>query len=119
MINMTPVKKSTLSGGVAVDSEESETAWEYQQSLTGASTGEWIAFPIGADSLSLILQIISGTGRLEYTTDSIDSVIANTAIAQNWDAGNVAVTTSNVVFPISAWRAVCVSGSLKAMGRAQ
>ena len=92
---------------------------EYTETITGAGNGVAVLLPIEIYGVAVTLQIISGTAKVQSTTDSISNVQAGTAQWVDWPAGAVAVTTQDYARAVTALRAVCVSGQCKVMMRGQ
>jgi hypothetical protein len=103
------------------EGDQKIVAWEYEQSLSGAGNGDSILIPDEVKQITLTLSFATGaTGRVEATTSSIAKVKAGTAVWVAWDAGVVATTTQDALYPVTAIRAVQVAtGTVKLEVRAQ
>lgn len=104
---------------MAKKSNFEQLPFHYKQELTGAVTGDWVIFPLFDDKgnkLTRLLYTLSptgGQGRVEVTTDSEEDVKAGIAIPTNWPQGNVTVLTQDDSVPVTAFRLVCVSGTVR------
>lgn len=93
-------------------------AWEFAEDLAGAANGSPFYVPRNSVGVSVTLQIISGTAKVQSTTDLLDEVAAGSAVWVDWPSGAVAATTQDYVRAVTALRGVCVSGSCRVMLRA-
>lgn len=91
---------------------------EFAENLSGAGNGTVFTLPLFAQGCAVTLQISSGTAKIQSTTDTRAVVEAGSAVWVDWPSGAVAATTQDYVRNVTALRAVCVSGTCRAMFRA-
>lgn len=95
-------------------------AWEIEDNLVAAGNGDWILVPDDVSNISVTLSFSGATGRVETTTDKIDTVENGTPVAVAWSAGTVGSTTQDAMVPCTAFRVVQVgAGTVKLTARAQ
>ena len=87
--------------------------WERSVDVASGETSEWLILPDGAGAVQtwLAFLIPDSSARIEATVSSRAKVIAGTAEAYAWSAGNVAVNTGGTFENVSALRVVSVTGS--------
>jgi len=102
-----------------INDEQDQFAFEYSETLSSPGNGTWIEFPNGVDGASVELVISSGTGKVQATSDSLSRVQAGSAEGVDWDLGVVSGTTQDYCAPVTAIRAVNVSGTIKINVRMQ
>jgi len=103
-INMTEQRPS-------INDEKDEKSWYHEETLSSPGNGRWVLKPNGTDGMGCTLLISSGSGKLQATTDSLDSIYADTATAVDWDLGMVSGTSQDVAIQITAVRQVNESGT--------
>ena len=96
-------------------------AFEYEQTLSGLSTGEAILIPSDISRLSVTLSFSGGAGGyVEATTDKVEKILTGTADYKQWPKGTVSTITQDSCFPPSGIRAVqTAAGILKMSLRGQ
>ena len=70
------------------------------------------------NSILLALIISSGEGKIQFTLSKRADVLADNANWIDWEAGSVTANTTDVLFPVSAVRAVRTSGTITIEARA-
>jgi len=83
--------------------------------LTNTETGEPIYLPGESgkvESWTIGLFIATGSGKIQYTFSSRDSVVAGGGNWRDWDPGVVNSSNDNVLYPVTAVRGVCTSGEI-------
>ena len=95
-------------------------AWEYSEELTSAVNGDTVIIPEDVKNIAVTLVITAGSGKVQTTTDLLDTVLSGTGVTWvDWDKGLVSLTTQDTVFPVTAHRVVNVSGITKLIMRGQ
>lgn len=92
------------------------TAYDYQGPVIAApGNGNPVIIPGACRyGVGVVLQVTAGSGKVQYTIDSLAAVIAGTAIWEDWTASAVSVSTSDLVSPVvKAIRQVNIAGSTK------
>ena len=93
--------------------------WEYDETISAGATGDWVVVPTEVTAVLVALIPASGaSGRVEYTLEGIDSVLAGTATGRAWDKGTVSAYADDTLFPITAIRGVSTAGILRMVGGA-
>ena len=92
-----------------------KASYEYTIELSATENSSWILVPPCIARLSITISFSGGgTGNVEFTTDSVDTVKFGTPVAVTWDFGTVSVTTQDACDPPTALRLVQVaSGTSK------
>jgi hypothetical protein len=89
---------------------------KYQADYTSGTTQEWIMIDDSerGEAISVGLDVSTGTGSIEYTMDSEESVIADAATGIPWPAGTITVPTMDY-FPsaVTAVRAVRATNTVR------
>lgn len=99
----------------------------YEMHLTlpdqhGATTSDWFLFPAQTSlmNISIVPDPTGGSGYIETTKESFDDVFNNRIMTGRlWPDGDVSIETNNILYPVTAWRAVRTSGviNIKAVSR--
>lgn len=87
---------------------QNEFSYEYEGVLSSVAAGDWILIPDGIYwGVSVTVSFTdSAQGKVQTTTDTINKIIANTAIPVDWPLGTVSANTSDgLISPVSAIRA--------------
>ena len=88
----------------------------FQKTYTGGTAGEWVILDSAepGDTVSVGLVMATGVGYIQFTADSVASVIDGTAIPVTWGSGSVSVPTIDF-FPssVTAVRAYYTSGTIR------
>ena len=100
---------------------ENKFAYEAEVSLAAVANSAWILIPRDIRNISVTLSVSGGgKGKVQHTTDPIETVKNGSPIAIDWDIGEVAVNTSDVAFPVTAIRlSQTFAGNIKLTVRAQ
>jgi hypothetical protein len=96
----------------SLNDEVKEKAWRFSETLSVPGNGQWIEFPNGVRGAAVELSIITGQGSVESTVESLTNVRNDSASGVVWDQGVVSGTTQDYVIPVTAVRAVNVSGEI-------
>lgn len=90
--------------------------YEYAETIADGLTGDDVhIYATGLDGSKIVCTLITGagTGRVEFTTSLDSAIVAETAVWQPWDLGDVTGTYSDdVSSKIKGLRAVSVSGEV-------
>lgn len=83
--------------------------------LTSAADNDWIILnSMEKDSSATVgLEITTGEGYVEFTGESFQSMVDDTATGLAWDQGNVTATTYTCFPGITGVKPVWVSGTIK------
>ena len=101
MLEMNAINQSSFGG-------TSQIEYEYVATINNA-TSDWIRVPDNMERVIYSVNILSGTGNLQTTLDTIENIKANTVDPDLIDEWNNSATTGkhNVVSqPIKAFRVV-------------
>lgn len=98
-------------------------AYEYDQSLVyvdATLTSDPIMVPDNIRGISVTLDIDTGSGKVQYTTNKTADVISDTDVVwKDWDNGTITVLSDDVFYPVTAIRFICYAGTARLMLRAQ
>jgi hypothetical protein len=87
-------------------------SYEISVSLSAAGNSDWILVPPDIRRLSITLSVAGGgQGKVQATTDVVDTVKNGTPTAIDWDYGTVSANTQEVADPCTAVRLVQDSAS--------
>lgn len=113
---MTPVNINRYSA-----SRKDDIGWEYDSGdVASPSNGNPVLIPDNVKVVSTTLEVNTGEGKLQATTNKVANVESDTDVVWvDWDAGSVTVTTQDACSPVTAIRMVNVSGTTRLMMRAQ
>ena len=89
-----------------------ESNWQAKEVLSANVTGDTYIIPDSVQYVTIGI-IITGvaSGRIEFSTSSIQDIMAGAGVWDSWPSGNVAVNTRDAVQNITAIRPVKVSGA--------
>lgn len=94
--------------------------FEYEETLDSAGNGNSVLIPDVVRNIGVTLQVLSGTGKIQTTTNKVQDVIDdNNVVWVDWDSGVVSTTTQDSCSPVTALRMVNVSGEQRLLMRAQ
>jgi len=80
-------------------------AFEYEVSLASVTTSDWILIPDDVKAIQMTLSVGGGgKGKVQFSTDNVDTVKTGSPIAIDWPAGEVAVNTADSAKPATAFR---------------
>jgi hypothetical protein len=98
-----------------------KVAWESEINLAAPGNSDWILIPDEVQGLSVTLSFAGGgTGKVQTTTDILNTVKSGSPIVVDWPAGEVGVTTQDFCVPVTAIRLVQVNaGTAKMTARCQ
>ena len=97
---------------LSLPGEHNQYAHIARQELTSAGGGDWFLVPRGVDFLAAILVVNpSSSGYIEVSNSPIADLENNTADAVTWDLGIVSSTSSSLVIPVLAIRAMEVKAT--------
>ena len=88
-------------------------AWEKWEELGAAGNGKWYLMPKGVLGGSVTLEVVSGEGKIQFTTSPVAKVKDGSAVAVDWPEGSVTSTTANSFNPVTAVRQVNASGTTR------
>lgn len=102
-----------LTASAESNTEKGSVIWEKEVSVAAGATSSWIILPDEAGKADkwLVSLIPEGSARVETTGSIRSKVIAGTAVAYAWSAGNVAINTTTTFENVSAVRIVSVTGA--------
>lgn len=102
-----------LTASVETNENKGSVIWEKEISVAAGETSDWIVLPDESGKVDkwLVSLITSGSARVESTNSIRSKVIAGTAVAYAWSAGNVAINTTTTFENVSAVRVVSVTGA--------
>lgn len=96
-----------------LEKDVSSGQYIYGATLT-SDTGVAVSIPDSINSMTVGLLISSGSGKVQYTIDSLAAVSANTAVWLDWPGGTVTTNTvDSINTPVTAVRGAWVSGTVK------
>lgn len=95
--------------------------YEYDSGdIDSGSAGDWILIPDNVRDIICTLEIDSGEGKLQTTTNKVADVISdNDVVPHDWDNGSVTENTQDKAPPVTAIRLYRISGTIRLMVRAQ
>jgi hypothetical protein len=98
-----------------------KVAWEKEVNLVASGNSDWILVPDEVQGLSVTLSFTGGgSGKMQSTTDKLDTVKNGSPVAVDWPLGEVSSNTQDFCLPVTAIRAVQINaGTLKMTARAQ
>lgn len=97
-----------------------ERSYEKEVNLNSAGNSDWIAIPERIRHISVTVSFVGATGKIQTTTDPVDTIRNGTPVAIDWPFGIVSTNQTNVCKPCSGIRAVQVgAGTMKITLRAQ
>jgi hypothetical protein len=101
--------------------ERDTYAWEYEDELESAGDGDSVLIPDDVQSVIVTLIPTAGTGKIQSTSDKLDTVKNDPGSVTwiDWDLGVVAVPTQDKCDPPTAIRQVNATGTTKMTVRAQ
>lgn len=102
----------------SIEDELSQYSWQFSELLSTPGNGSSILIPNGAVGVGIMLYIQSGSGKLQTTTDTIESVYDGSAIWVDSPVGVVDATFQDYAKGITAIRQVNVSGTTRLLLRA-
>lgn len=88
----------------------------YQKTYSDGNAGDWVILDSAepGESISIGLVIATGQGHIEFTADSVESVMAGTASGIDWDDGTVTASTmSYLPSGVTAVRPYRDSGTIR------
>lgn len=92
------------------------TAYDYQGPVIAApGNGNPVIIP-GAcfNGIGVVLEVTAGSGKVQYTIDSLAAIIAGTAVWEDWSISAVSANASDLVSPVvKAIRQVNIAGSTR------
>lgn len=96
-------------------------AFEYDETLATGKTSNPIIIPDNIKSISVVLDIDTASGKVQYTLNKLADVISDTDVVwQDWDNGTISTTADDVFYPVTAIRFTNASGTAtRLMLRAQ
>ena len=96
-------------------------AWEDEVSLAAVANSDPIMIPAGITKISVCLSMSGGgKGKIQATTDKVNTVINGTPVWMDWTLGEVAVNAQDSAEPCTAIRlAQTFAGATKLTVRAQ
>lgn len=96
-------------------------AYEIEENLIAASNSDSILIPGGIQNIAVTISFTGGaTGKVQTTTDKINTVKNGSPDWVDWDIGVVGATRQDVSVPVTAIRAVQVTpGTMKMTARVQ
>jgi hypothetical protein len=96
-------------------------SWEDEVNLSAPGSSDWIIIPEKVRGVSVTVSFTGGaTGKMQATTDRVNTIETGTPVAVDWPFGIVSVTTQRRVKACSGLRAVQVgTGTMKVTFRGQ
>ena len=80
-------------------------AFEYAVTLAAISNGDWLIIPDDIKSIAVTLSFTdSAEGKVQTTTDKVETVKLGSPVAVDWTSGVVSATTSDATSPVTALR---------------
>lgn len=112
------IKMNASQTGYSIGQDRS---FEIEINLTSAGNSEWIIIPEKIRFISVTVSFTGGaTGKIQTTTDKVDTIRNGSPIAIDWRFGEVTNNRTEVCKPVSGLRAVQIeSGTMKVTIRAQ
>jgi hypothetical protein len=102
------------------DARIDKFGFEYEESLSDPGAGDVIIIPDSVNNISVTLEVVSGSGKVQTTTNKVQDVLDNNNVVwDDWDSGEVANTIQDAVVPVTAIRMVNTSGEQRILIRAQ
>lgn len=103
------------------DSIKRNIAWEYDSGdVSSSGNGDAVIIPIGVKQIVVSLEIDTGEGKIQTTTNKVTDVISDTDVVWvDWDDGSVTSTTQDSCSPVTAIRMINTLGTTRMMLRAQ
>ncbi len=90
--------------------------YHHQEEIADGVTGEWVEVPpmgMQGGVISCTIIAAANTGKVQFTTSSDAAVLADTAVAHDWDPGNVTGSKNDTYLgQLSAVRGVSISGAI-------
>jgi hypothetical protein len=101
--------------------DEKKFAWEKQIDLIAPGNSDWLLVPDEVAGLTATLSFTAGgSGKIQTTTDKVDTVKTGSPVAVDWPLGEVSSSTQDFCVPVTAIRAVQINaGTLKMTVRTQ
>lgn len=98
-----------------------ERSYEKEIVLTAPGNSDWIIIPERIKFISVTVSFLSGaSGKIQTTTDLIDTIKNDSPIAVDWPYGTVSTNQTRVSRPCSGIRFVQIgTGTMKVTMRAQ
>jgi hypothetical protein len=98
-----------------------KVAWEKEIDLVAPGNSDWLLVPDEVQGLTVTLSFTGGgSGKVQSTTDKVDTVKTGSPVAVDWPLGEVSSSTQDFCLPVTAIRAVQINaGTLKMTARAQ
>ncbi len=98
-----------------------KNAYESEVALAAVSDSAWMLIPKDISDVSYVLSVAGGgKGKVQVTTDSVNTVKTGSPVAIDWPAGEVSVNTSDSSVPVTAVRlSQTFAGTTKLTIRAQ
>ena len=103
---------------VSIEDEQAEFSWQFSESLSAPGNGSSVLIPNGAIGVGVTLVISSGSGKIQTTTDTLESVYDGTCVWVDHPDGVVAATFQDYAQGVTAIRQVNASGTTKLLLRA-
>jgi hypothetical protein len=101
---MAVVKMIRASQGYGQDNNN-KVAFEYQKTVSALAADDSILIPQDVQNLNVQVVVASGgQGKVQYTNDKVEEVVADTANWIDWDAGVVSANSVDVFYPPTAVR---------------
>lgn len=96
-------------------------AFEYEENLSSPGNGESLLIPDDIASIVVTVSFSGGaSGRVEATSDKLQTVKDDLSKWVSWVSGDVSITTQDVAYPPTSLRMVQLSaGTMKMTVRAQ
>jgi hypothetical protein len=97
------IKEMTRAG---ITTNRNEDVWEYKETLGSQDTyGNTVLIPGGVKNVSVTISFVGGSaGKIQTSTDTIDTLQNGTPVWVDWPEGDVSVNTSDRCAPPSAIR---------------
>jgi len=89
---------------VGVYGNERNIAYECTDSLDAEGTGKVFLVPAGVKMLACTVKPTTASGKVQVTTDILETVMNGTITWVDWDEGDVSVTTQGACYPPTAFR---------------
>lgn len=98
-----------------------KVAWEKEIDLAAPGNSDWLLIPDEVQGLSVTLSFSGGgSGKVQTTTDVLNTVKTGSPVTVDWPAGEVSSTTQDFCVPVTAIRLVQINaGTAKMTVRCQ
>ena len=89
-----------------------EGSCQYEMPVGSGVVSDHLLLPGWKKGPFSVTLVPAGTAKVQYSTDTIENILASSITWQDWPAGDVTVTTTDVLYgPVTVLRIVSTTGT--------